>query len=66
MDDERPGTFVLKLLQRGSGLRVSRRQHILEEVRKGLRQQPAWLAWHERKANIRSEAENSIADLIAD
>ena len=43
-----------------------RRQHILEEVRKGLRQQPAWLAWHERKANIRSEAENSIADLIAD
>lgn len=43
-----------------------RRQRILEEVRQGLRQQPAWLAWHERKANIRSEAENSIADLIAD
>lgn len=43
-----------------------KRQHILEEVRKGLRQDPRWLAWHERKSEIRSEAENSIADLIAD
>lgn len=42
-----------------------KRQHILDEVRKGLRQQPAWLAWHERKGEIRSEAENSIADLVA-
>jgi hypothetical protein len=42
-----------------------KRQHILDEVRKGLRQQPAWLAWHERKGKIRSEAENSIADLVA-
>lgn len=42
-----------------------KRQRILDEVRKGLRQQPAWLAWHERKGQIRSEAENSIADLVA-
>lgn len=42
-----------------------KRQHILDEVRKGLRQQPAWLAWHERKGQIRSEAENSIVDLVA-
>lgn len=43
-----------------------KRQHILDEVRKGLRQNPTWLAWHERKAEIRSEAENSIAALVAD
>lgn len=42
-----------------------KRQHILDEVRKGLRQQPAWLAWHQKKGSVRSEAENSIADLVA-
>lgn len=43
-----------------------KRQHILDEVRKGLRQDPKWLAWHERKAEIRSETENSIVELVAD
>lgn len=42
-----------------------KRQHVLDKVRVGLRQQPDWMEWHKRKADIRVEAENSIAELIA-
>jgi hypothetical protein len=42
-----------------------KRQHVLDKVRVGLRQQPEWMEWHKRKADIRSETENSIAELIA-
>lgn len=42
-----------------------RRQSVLDKVRVGLREQPEWMAWHKRKADIRSETENSIAELIA-
>lgn len=42
-----------------------KRQSVLDKVRVGLREQPEWMAWHKRKADIRSETENSIAELIA-
>lgn len=42
-----------------------KRQHVLDKVRVGLRQQPEWMEWHKRKSDIRSETENSIAELIA-
>ncbi|MGH6693915.1 MAG: hypothetical protein ACREBX_01365 [Sphingopyxis sp.] len=42
-----------------------KRQHVLDKVRVGLRQQPEWMEWHKRKGDIRSETENSIAELLA-
>ena len=42
-----------------------KRQHVLDKVRVGLRQKPEWMKWHSRKGDIRSETENSIAELIA-
>jgi hypothetical protein len=42
-----------------------RRQMVLQQVREGLRKDPAWLGWHNRKADVRSESENNIAELIA-
>lgn len=42
-----------------------KRQQVLDKVRVGLRQQPEWMEWHKRKGDIRSETENSIAELIA-
>jgi hypothetical protein len=41
------------------------RQKITASVREKLRNDPQWKAWSDRKADIRSEAENSIAELIA-
>ena len=42
-----------------------RRQVVLDEVRKGLSNDPTWRDYHARKASLRSETENSIAELIA-
>lgn len=42
-----------------------KRQQVLDKVRVGLRQNPDWIGWHTRKGDIRSETENSIAELIA-
>ena len=42
-----------------------KRQKILDEVRKGFVNNAVWQAYHKRKSEIRSETENSIADLIA-
>ena len=42
-----------------------KRQQILDRVRVGLRADPEWMGWHKRKGDIRSETENSIAELIA-
>lgn len=41
------------------------RQQVLDKVRVGLRENPEWIGWHKRKGDIRSETENSIAELIA-
>lgn len=41
------------------------RQKITASVRDKLRADPKWKAWSDRKADIRSESENSIAELIA-
>jgi hypothetical protein len=41
------------------------RQQILDKVRVSLRDNQTWQDWHKRKAGIRTESENSIADLIA-
>lgn len=41
------------------------RQKITASVRDTLRADPKWKAWSDRKADIRSESENSIAELIA-
>lgn len=41
------------------------RQQVLDKVRVGLRESPEWMGWHKRKGDIRSETENSIAELIA-
>lgn len=42
-----------------------RRQAITASVRDTLRADPAWKAWSDKKAGIRTESENSIAELIA-
>jgi hypothetical protein len=42
-----------------------KRQAVLDKVRVGLRENPDWMGWHKRKGDIRSETENSIAELIA-
>lgn len=42
-----------------------RRQYVLDKVRLTLRDDPVWKGFHERKAKIREETENSIAELIA-
>jgi hypothetical protein len=42
-----------------------KRQQVLDEVRVGLRENPEWMDWHKRKGGIRTETENSIAELIA-
>ena len=42
-----------------------RRAVLTEATRVKLRQNAEWKAWSDRKADIRSEAENSIAELIA-
>lgn len=42
-----------------------KRQQVLDKVRVGLRESPEWMGWHKRKGDIRSETENSIAELIA-
>ena len=41
------------------------RQKITASVRDQLRSDPQWKAWSDKKAGIRSETENSIAELIA-
>jgi len=41
------------------------RQKITASVRDKLRDDPKWKAWSDKKADIRSETENSIAELIA-
>jgi hypothetical protein len=41
------------------------RQHVTDVVRAGLKGNPEWKAWSDRKAGIRTESENSIAELIA-
>ncbi len=41
------------------------RQQITASVRATLRGNAEWMAWSEKKAGIRTEAENSIAELIA-
>jgi hypothetical protein len=41
------------------------RQRITASVRDKLRDDPTWKAWSDKKAGIRSESENSIAELIA-
>src|SRR3546814_729872 len=42
-----------------------RRQRVTEETRAGLRANPEWMAWSEKKMGIRTETENTIAELIA-
>lgn len=42
-----------------------RRQQVTASVRATLHGNAAWMAWSDRKAGIRSESENSIAELIA-
>jgi hypothetical protein len=42
------------------------RQKITASVRATLRDDPAWKAWSDKKAGIRTESENSIATLIAE
>ena len=42
-----------------------RRQLVLDKVREGLADNPVWKGYHARKGSIRSETENSIAELIA-
>ena len=42
-----------------------RRQQVLDKVREGLADNPVWKGYHARKGSIRSETENSIAELIA-
>lgn len=42
-----------------------RRAAVTESVRATLRNDPEWKAWSDRKAGIRTESENSVADLIA-
>jgi hypothetical protein len=41
------------------------RQALTASTRVKLRDNPTWKAWSDKKADIRSEAENSIAELIA-
>jgi hypothetical protein len=41
------------------------RQALTASVRATLRDNPQWKAWSDKKADIRSESENSIAELIA-
>jgi hypothetical protein len=41
-----------------------RRQAVLDRIRERLRGDPAWSAWSERKAKIRDETENVIAELL--
>jgi hypothetical protein len=41
------------------------RQTLTASVRAKLRDDPAWTAWSDKKAGIRTESENSIAELIA-
>jgi hypothetical protein len=41
-----------------------RRQAVLEHVREGLRKDPVWTSWSDRKAKIRDETENVIAELL--
>ena len=41
------------------------RQRITASVRATLRSNAEWMAWSEKKAGIRTESENSIAELIA-
>jgi len=42
-----------------------RRQQVLDKVRATLKDNAEWQAYHKRKSDIRSETENSIADLVA-
>lgn len=42
-----------------------RRQTVLDKVRLDLRGNAEWQAWHKRKADVRGETENSIAELLA-
>lgn len=42
-----------------------KRQQITASVRDTLRNDPVWKAWSDKKAGIRSESENSIAELVA-
>ncbi|MEA3179264.1 MAG: hypothetical protein QOI59_2787 [Gammaproteobacteria bacterium] len=42
-----------------------RRQQVLDKVRATLKDNAQWQAYHKRKSDIRSETENSIADLVA-
>lgn len=42
-----------------------RRQQVTEEVRASLRDNPEWMAWSEKKMGIRTETENTIAELLA-
>ncbi len=44
---------------------LGQRQRITASVREKLRNDPQWKAWSDKKADIRSESENSIAELIA-
>ena len=44
---------------------LGQRQKITASVREKLRDDPKWKAWSDKKADIRSESENSIAELIA-
>jgi hypothetical protein len=41
------------------------RQTLTASVRDKLRDDPQWKAWSDKKADIRSESENSIAELVA-
>ncbi|MES2288098.1 MAG: hypothetical protein V4530_00060 [Pseudomonadota bacterium] len=41
------------------------RQKLTEHTRVGLRQNPEWKAWSDKKQGIRTESENTIAELIA-
>jgi hypothetical protein len=42
-----------------------KRQQVLDKVRVTLRDNAEWQDWHKRKGGIRTETENSIAELIA-
>jgi hypothetical protein len=41
-----------------------KRQKVMNDVRAGLRQEPEWSDYHKRKGEIRSETENSIANIV--
>jgi hypothetical protein len=41
-----------------------KRQRVMDDVRANLRENPDWSAYHKRKGEIRSETENSIANIV--